>query len=72
MDKRRGDWTASMNVQKQRYPLGSFATEKEAAAAYDKKALELCGDDARLNFHPDTGEEILGKPFRRNRGARRR
>lgn len=35
--------------------LGSFLTETEAAKAYDKKAIELHGDKAILNF-PERGE----------------
>jgi hypothetical protein len=35
-----------------RYRLGTFASEREAAAAYDEKARELFGPFARLNL-PD-------------------
>lgn len=33
-----------------RYYLGSFHTKEEAAMAYDKKAIELHGEFANLNF----------------------
>ena len=36
-----------------RHYLGTYRTEEEAARAFDKKALELRGDKARLNFPPE-------------------
>ncbi len=42
-------WTAQISYNKVYYRLGYFATEKEAALAYNKKALELLGDKAILN-----------------------
>lgn len=38
-----------MQFGKKRLHLGYFATKEEAAAAYDKKAIELFGDFARVN-----------------------
>lgn len=40
------------------YNIGRFATEEEAARAYDKKARELYGDFAYQNL-PDEGEKDL-------------
>lgn len=45
-------WRASITAQKQKHHLGYFQTETEAAQAYDKKARELHGEFAKLNF-PD-------------------
>jgi hypothetical protein len=42
-------WATIGKDRKQRY-IGAFATEDEAARAYDRKALELFGEFASLNF----------------------
>jgi hypothetical protein len=44
--------------------LGRFANEREAALAYDNKAMELRGPEARLNFDPRTGQRVWGKKLR--------
>jgi hypothetical protein len=49
-----GKWIAAFTHNKNRYYLGSFATEIEAAIARDKKARELAGDLVRLNFPIDS------------------
>jgi hypothetical protein len=49
-DKQR--WGANIGFNHQRIRLGRFSSEVEAARAYDKKALELYGEFARVNF-PD-------------------
>jgi len=49
----RGDkWRASICRDKKKIMLGTFASEDEAARAYDKAARELHGEFAYINF-PD-------------------
>ena len=43
-------WVARVGGDKKRYCVGYFYDEVEAAKAYDKKARELFGEFARLNF----------------------
>lgn len=45
-------WRAYITFNGKQIRIGGFATEEEAALAYDKKAKELLGSSARLNF-PD-------------------
>lgn len=47
-DRRSGGWM--MQIYKGRYYRARFATETEAALAYDAKAVELFGNKAVLNF----------------------
>jgi hypothetical protein len=54
---------------KHRY-LGSFDTEEDAATAFDKTALRLRGARTRLNFDPETGEELIGRREPARRKAR--
>ncbi len=49
-DKNLRNWRARINFQNREIQCGSFATEEEAARAYDAKARELNGDFARVNF----------------------
>ncbi len=51
-NKEMRKWEASIIVNKKKYPCGFFDDEIEAALACDRKAWELCGPYARLNF-PD-------------------
>ena len=57
-DKKTGKYWAHTQLKGKRIRLGAFDTAVEAAHAYDRKAIELFGEFARLNFpedHPPTG-----------------
>lgn len=47
---RHGTYAAQITKRPNKYWLGCFATEIEAALAYDTKAIELFGEFARPNF----------------------
>ena len=49
-DKNRQKWSAYIHVNGKTRSLGRFATELEAAAAYDRAAVEAWGRFARLNL----------------------
>jgi hypothetical protein len=49
-DKHYGRWGAKCQYQGERLRFGYFDTPIEAARAYDRKAVELFGPFARLNF----------------------
>lgn len=49
-DRDRQKWMAYIKKDQRRKNLGRFTTEIEAAAAYDKAAVELFGDMASLNL----------------------
>ena len=51
-NKEMHKWEAAIIVNKKKHPCGFFEDEDEAALACDRKAWELCGPYARLNF-PD-------------------
>lgn len=44
------NWTAKVSSDGIHYYLGRFDSQEEAAVAYDKKAVELFGEYAYLNF----------------------
>jgi hypothetical protein len=62
--ERDGRWRAVIAPGGEYRVIGHFDDEKEAARARDKEALRLLGDEARLNFHPKTGREVLGLRLR--------
>lgn len=43
-------WRSVIKKKGKRFELGRFNTQEEAAKAYDKKAVELHGEFANLNF----------------------
>jgi len=49
-DKRRNKWYARIGCGQERFYLGYVDIEAEAARAYDRKAVELFKELARLNF----------------------
>lgn len=56
-DKSRGKYAASIKRGDQSFTLGRFSTAEEAAHAYDRKAIELHGKFANLNFPLEYYEE---------------
>jgi len=68
----RFSFTATIWSENRALHLGSFDSEVEAAEAYDKAALRLRGARAKLNFDPETGEELIGRrlPMARGNGPR--
>lgn len=49
----KNPWTARIKYNGQEFRLGRFASEIEAARAYDAKAKEIYGEFARTNFKAD-------------------
>ena len=56
--KYRKRFRAYIRPKGQQIQLGSYLTAEEAARAYDKKAKELFGDYAELNFPKEPQNEI--------------
>jgi hypothetical protein len=61
----RGKYRAQIALPGRKLNLGRFASEEEAARAYDAAALQHFGEFARLNFPP-----VLGAPSPVCGGAR--
>ena len=59
--KNQHKWHSIIKYNWKNYYLGSFTKEEDAALAYDRKALELYGPDATVNFPHLTLEEINEK-----------
>ena len=57
-------WSSVIKYRGENNYLGNYAKEEYAALAYDKKALEIFGPDATVNFPDLTLEEITKKPHR--------
>ena len=52
-------WRATVYIPgKAKKHVGYFASEEEAARAYDTKARELLGDDAIVNFFSDGSRNV--------------
>jgi len=47
---KNGKWFARINYRYEHISIGLFESEEEAAKAYDKKAKEIYGEYAKLNF----------------------
>ncbi len=60
-------WTAAIRKEHQTYNLGTYATEEEAAEAYNEKCLELYGEHALLNEIDCNKEVACGTQTRRGR-----
>ena len=45
-----GKWIAKLRCNYKNYYFGTFETIEEAAKAYDKGAIKIWGNNARLNF----------------------
>lgn len=54
-------WAAQLQVGKNVYSLGQWATEEQAAIAYDRGALHYLGDGSFLNF-PRKARRLGGLP----------
>lgn len=58
----RGKWRARICKNGKKKYIGIFDSEKEAALAYDREAIKLHGEFARLNF-PDFKHQKQGDLF---------
>ncbi len=65
-EKATGKWRATITLKGEHFDLGLYDDEVEAARAYDRKAIELFGEFAYLNFPEEHGRDAHpGTPGRR-------
>jgi hypothetical protein len=65
--KRYKRWKASLELDGVRHHIGYFDNEEQAAvkrSSWSEYAIKLQARNARLNFHPKTGEEVHGRLLR--------
>jgi AP2-like factor (euAP2 lineage) len=53
----KGKWLARVTYRRRRHHVGTFDDEVDAAKARDRKAIELFGEFARLNF-PERRDDL--------------
>lgn len=61
-DRARGAWCADIAAGGKRVRLGRFATEEEAALAYDRAAVEMHGEFAVTNLGTDSSTHERAEP----------
>lgn len=57
-------WVAQIAVDKRSQVLGTFAQERDAAAAYNEAAIRLHGEFARLNVLDSPGDTVSAQEWR--------
>jgi hypothetical protein len=62
-------WRAQITHRSRNIHLGLFTDERRAAEAYDAEAIALRGPRAQINFHPDTGQVVIGQRLEDLAGA---
>jgi len=70
--KRSGKWFARIWCMGERMWLGYFTDEAEAARAYDRKAVEIFGEFARLNFPEEWPPERRAEVYAQGQKDRRK
>lgn len=66
--KSRNKWQARIKFHGQTRSLGYYSTPEEAAKAYNKAAIELYGEKARLNILPEKSNTPAENPPNSRRG----